>query len=144
MRTLTILAVLFAALAGPAAAQDNYETWPVLKSTFPSTGGDGSMIKGYDPVIVGSRCVTTFMAHEPSGAVYFNIAEFTAVPAQGGTLCTDGKWRAFDNSASGTTPFRVFSRTEFFAARRCERQPRIPPSAMCVVAVTKLDMSLAR
>jgi hypothetical protein len=27
---------------------------------------------------------------------------------QGGTLCTNGKWRAADGSASGTTPFRVF------------------------------------
>jgi hypothetical protein len=75
-----------------------------------------TMIKGYDPVIVGSKCVTTFMAHEPSGALYFNIAEFAAVPAQGGTLCTDGRWRAFDNSASGTTPFRVFFKDGIFRA----------------------------
>jgi hypothetical protein len=30
------------------------------------------------------------------------------VPAQGGILCTNGKWRSKDGSASGTTPFRVF------------------------------------
>jgi len=30
------------------------------------------------------------------------------VPAQGGTLCHNGKWRAFDGGASGTTAFRVF------------------------------------
>ena len=30
------------------------------------------------------------------------------VQVQGGTLCTEGKWRARDGSASGTTPFRVF------------------------------------
>jgi hypothetical protein len=29
-------------------------------------------------------------------------------PVQGGTLCTNGKFRAVDGSASGTTPFRVF------------------------------------
>jgi len=34
--------------------------------------------------------------------------EFDAVPAQGGILCTNGKWRARDGSASGTTPYRVF------------------------------------
>jgi hypothetical protein len=27
---------------------------------------------------------------------------------QGGILCTNGKWRAVDGSASGTTPFRMF------------------------------------
>jgi hypothetical protein len=36
------------------------------------------------------------------------MVEFDAVPAQGGILCTDGKWRAVDGSASGTTPLRVF------------------------------------
>ena len=32
-----------------------------------STGGNGIMIKGYDPVIVGDKCVTTFMAGTPDG-----------------------------------------------------------------------------
>jgi Rieske Fe-S protein len=45
---------------------------------------------------------------EPGGKVYYNKVEFDAVPAQGGTLCTNGKWQAADGSASGTTPFRVF------------------------------------
>jgi len=58
-----VAAVAFAAPA--ALAQENYESWPVLRSTFPSTGGGGIMIKGYDPVITGSKCVTTFMAVEP-------------------------------------------------------------------------------
>ena len=34
--------------------------------------------------------------------------EFEAVPARDGTLCQNGKWRAFDGGASGTTAFRVF------------------------------------
>ena len=97
------------ALAMPAAsAQENYESWPVLKSTFGSTGGGGIIIKGYDPVITGDKCVTTFMAVDPTGAVYFNVVEFETEKLQGGTLCRDGKWRSMDGSASGTTPFRVF------------------------------------
>jgi hypothetical protein len=122
MRYLICLAAVLAALSVPAAsapsamAQENYESWPVLKSTFPSTGGGGIMIKGYDPVITGNKCVTTFMAVEPATPpnVYYNIVEFDAVPAQGGTLCSEGKWRAFDNSASGTTPYRVFFKDGVF------------------------------
>ncbi len=79
----------------------------MLKSTFPSTGGGGVMIKGYDPVIADGKCVTTFMATD-NGKVYFNIVEFETVAVQGGTLCTNGIWRARDGSSSGTTPFRVF------------------------------------
>jgi hypothetical protein len=30
------------------------------------------------------------------------------VAVQGGTLCHNGKWRAKDGNATGTTPFRVF------------------------------------
>jgi hypothetical protein len=84
----------------------------VLKSTFPSTGGGGFVIKGYDPVITGARCITTFMAVEPGDKpnVYANVIEFEAVPAAGGTLCQNGKWRAFEGGATGTTPFRVFFR----------------------------------
>ena len=37
-----------------------------------------------------------------------NTIAFDAVPAQGGILCTNGRWRSKDGSASGTTPFRVF------------------------------------
>ncbi len=91
-----------------ASAEENYESWTVLHSTFPSTGGNGIMIKGYDPVVAGDKCVTTFMAVTPDGKVYPNYIEFEAVPAQGGTLCQNGKWRAFDGGASGTTAFRVF------------------------------------
>ena len=44
----------------------------------------------------------------PDGKVYPNYVEFEAGPAAGGTLCQNGKWRAFDGGANGTTPFRVF------------------------------------
>ena len=40
--------------------------------------------------------------------VYFNVIEFEATQVQGGTLCSNGKWRAMDGSATGTTPFRMF------------------------------------
>jgi len=100
-------AVLLLAIAG-ATAQENYASWELLKNPFESTGGGGIMIGGYDPVIVGDKCRTDFTATEPGGKVYYNKVEFDAVPVQGGTLCTNGKWRAADGSASGTTPFRVF------------------------------------
>ena len=112
MRMVTgfCLAVAVIAFAVPGvSAEENYESWTVLRSSFPSTGGNGIMIKGYDPVIVGDKCVTTFMAVTPDGKqVYPNYIEFEAVPAQGGTLCQNGKWRAFEGGASGTTAFRVF------------------------------------
>lgn len=91
-----------------ASARDDFESWQPLQSTFPSTGGGGIMIGGYDPVIVGSKCVTDFTATEPNGTVYHNIVEFDAVPTGGGILCAEGKWRARDGSSSGTTPLRVF------------------------------------
>ena len=104
------------ALAAPAA--ENYESWPALRSTFPSTGGGGFTIKGYDPVITGNKCVTTFMAVEAgeNPNVYANVAEFDAVPAAGGTLCQNGRWRAFEGGATGTTPFRVFFKDGVFRA----------------------------
>ena len=115
----TLLAALAClGLAGDAAAQEDYTSWPPLKSTFPSTGGGGITIKGYDPVVVGPKCMTTFMAvtADATPAVYANYAEFDAVPAQGGILCTNGKWRAFDGGASGTTPFRFFLKDGSFRA----------------------------
>jgi hypothetical protein len=118
------IAIAHAALAlaclalSPAGAQENYASWPVLKSTFPSTGGGGFVIKGYDPVIVGGKCVTTFMAVSGDGKeVYANFAEFEARPAAGGTLCTNGKWRAFEGGAMGTTPFRFFFKDGIFRAQ---------------------------
>jgi hypothetical protein len=103
------VAAALASLAMPgASAQENYESWELLQSTFPSTGGGGIIIKEYNPVIVGNKCVTNFTATEPSGKIYYNIVEFEAVLIQGGTLCTSGAWRAVDGSGSGTTPLRVF------------------------------------
>lgn len=111
-----LVAALLLLVPSAASAQEKYESWPVLKSTFPSTGGGGITIKGYDPVITGAKCVTTFMAVEsgPNPNVYSNVIEFEAVPAQGGTLCQNGKWRAFDGGATGTTPFRVFFKDGVF------------------------------
>jgi len=105
---LAAASALVALTVSGAAAQENYESWALLQSTFESTGGGGIMIKEYNPVIVGNKCVTNFTATEPSGKIYYNMVEFEAVPMQGGILCTDGKWRAVDGSASGTTPLRVF------------------------------------
>ena len=64
--TPVVSLVLVAALP-PAGARagESYESWPLLRSTFPSTGGGGFMIKGYDPVFTGGKCITTFMAVEP-------------------------------------------------------------------------------
>ncbi len=109
------LATLIAA-APSASAADDFASWPVLKSTFPSTGGGGITIKGYDPVITGDKCITTFMAVE-AGAnpnVYASLIEFEALPAAGGVLCHNGKWRAFDGGANGTTPYRVFFKDGVF------------------------------
>lgn len=100
-------AIATLAISG-VSAQENYESWPLLKNPFESTGGGGIMIDGYKPVIVSNTCVTDFTATEPAGKVYYNSIVFETETVQGGTLCTNGKWRAKDGSATGTTPFRVF------------------------------------
>jgi hypothetical protein len=108
------LAVFCAALclasfaSAGARGQENYESWELLQSTFESTGGGGIIIKGYEPVVVGDKCVTNFTATDPSGKIYSNRVEFETLQVQGGTLCTNGKWQALDGSMSGTTPLRVF------------------------------------
>jgi len=102
-----------------AYAADDITTWPLLNSTFPSTGGGGITIKGYDPVIVSGRCVTTFMAvtsgKEPE--VYPNLAEFDAMEHAGGVHCRNGRWKSFDGQQSGTTPFELFYKDGVFRAR---------------------------
>lgn len=102
--------LLAVTLTSMAHATEDLASWPLLSSTFPSTGGGGITIKGYDPVITGDKCITTFMAVEASEipAVYPNLIEFDAVPAQGGILCTNGRWRTFEGGATGTTPFRIY------------------------------------
>jgi hypothetical protein len=99
--------LVFGAIAA-AGAQESYERWELLQDTFESTGGGGIIIKGYDPVIVGDKCVTNFTATEPGGKIYYNKVEFETVQVEGGTLCNNGKWQALDGSMSGTTPLRVF------------------------------------
>lgn len=112
--SLLLLACLAALMPQPVLAEEDYSAWPLLKSTFPSTGGGGYVIKGYDPVIKGGKCVTTFMASLPPNELYFNVVEYDATPAQGGTLCSNGRWRSFDGKDSGTTPFRMFFRDDAF------------------------------
>jgi hypothetical protein len=97
-------------IGGAVHAAENYGAWPLLRDPFPSTGGGGVMIGGYDPVVSDGRCRSAFTATLPDGTVYRNRAEFDAVPEQGGILCTNGRWRSEDGSAQGTTPFRVFIR----------------------------------
>jgi hypothetical protein len=109
MRNLIAACAAIVALAiSAASAQENYESWPLLKNPFESTGGGGIIIDGYQPVIVDKTCVTDFTATTPAGQVYYNTIVFETETVQGGTLCTNGKWRAKDGSATGTTPFRVF------------------------------------
>ena len=100
--------ILLGFAMAPAAAKENYQGWPLLQRSFPSTGGGGIMIGEYAPVVTGDRCATDFTATEANGTVHRNRVEFDAVPAQGGILCTNGQWRSADGSATGTTPFRVF------------------------------------
>ena len=109
MRILVMGAALLG-LASGAEAQEDYGAWRLHTPTFPSTGGGGVIIGEYKPVIAGDKCTTDFTATLPDGNVYHNSVEFDAVSAQGGTLCTNGRWRSKDGSASGTTPYRVFFR----------------------------------
>jgi hypothetical protein len=116
---IAILLSTAAAGHGLAQAPENFSDWPALKSTFPSTSGGGMMIKGYDPVISGGKCFTTFMAVPPGDnpPVYPAFIEFDAVSASGGTLCTNGKWKMMDGSNSGTTPYRLYAKDGIFYGR---------------------------
>jgi hypothetical protein len=102
------LAVILSLPAARASAPEDYGSWPLLRRSFPSTGGGGVVIGEYDPIVIGDRCVTNFTATVPDGTVYRNIVIFEAVPTQGGILCTKGQWGALDGSGTGTTPFEVF------------------------------------
>jgi len=107
MRTAALLIAL-GLTAVPALAQEDFTSWRLHVERFESTGGGGVMIGEYRPAIAGDKCTTDFTATLPDGKVYYNSVEFDAVPAQGGILCTNGRWKARDGSASGTTPYRVF------------------------------------
>jgi hypothetical protein len=110
LRRIIVLAfaAAIASHAPAVSAAEPYDSWAPLTAEFESTGGGGVMIRGYDPVVSGGKCTTDFTAHEPGGTVYRNEIEFDAVAVAGGMLCTNGRWRAKDGSASGTTPFQVF------------------------------------
>ncbi len=107
---LFIIALSGAGIAPASSAEPDYGSWPPLINPFESTSGGGVMIDGYRPVVSGRECLTDFTVRMPDGAVYENMIRFEAVPVQGGVLCTAGRWRAKDGSASGTTPFEVFIR----------------------------------
>jgi hypothetical protein len=105
-RVLALVAMLL--LPAQGFAETDYGTWPILVNPFPSTGGKGVMIDGYDPKITDGLCKTDFTAILADGRKFYNEAEFDAVETQGGILCTKGRFRAKDGSASGKTPFEMF------------------------------------
>ncbi|MCU0820321.1 MAG: hypothetical protein MUF11_13655 [Beijerinckiaceae bacterium] len=93
----------------PQAESENFSRWPELVNPFESTSGGGVMIDRYAPVVVGATCRTDFTVTLPNnGGTFLNEVVFDAIPVQGGILCENGRWRAKDGSAEGTTPFRVF------------------------------------
>jgi hypothetical protein len=108
MRLKLILALAAFPFASAMAQTTNYANWPLLQNPFESTGGGGVMIDGYKPVVAGDRCTTDFSVRMPDGATFQNEVVFDASSVQGGTLCANGRWRAKDGSASGTTPFEMF------------------------------------
>ena len=122
---MPVLALAAMVLANGAAAQtaapEDYASWPVLKSTFPSTGGRRRHDQGLRPG--DSEGQVHHHVHgggaRARGAVYFHAIEFDAVPAQGGTLCTDGQAGA-RSTAAPPAPRRTAcsSRTACSAVRR--------------------------
>lgn len=90
----------------------DYERWALLENPFESTTGGGVMIDGYEPVVgeqSGRRvCTTDYSVRVPNRPVLYSEIVFEAKLVQGGVLCTNGKWKAKDGSAAGTTPFEVF------------------------------------
>lgn len=93
----------------PKAESEDFSRWPELVNPFESTSGGGVMIDRYAPVVIGTTCRTDFTVTLPNGGgTFLNEVVFDAIPTQGGILCDNGRWRAKDGSAEGTTPFRVF------------------------------------
>ncbi|MGL5115723.1 MAG: hypothetical protein ACRC7G_11605 [Beijerinckiaceae bacterium] len=105
----TLLFLAAVTLGAPLAlAQADMSQWPPLVNPFESTGGGGYMIDGYRPIVSEGRCLTDFSVKDPAGPVFQNEASFDAVPRDGGIWCMNGRWRAKDGSAQGTTPFEMF------------------------------------
>ncbi len=100
--------VLAVGVAVAALAQPAYESWDVLPERFGSTGDNGVVIDGYRVRHDGALCTTPFTATDAAGTIFHNLAEFDAVPVAGGILCQNGRWRAVNGGASGTTPLQVF------------------------------------
>jgi hypothetical protein len=112
MSRIAVLLSLAVALCPAAVAQTDYERWVELRNPFESTSGGGVMIDGYDPV-VGERdgratCTTEYSVRVPGQPVAYGSVVFEARPVQGGTLCTNGRFRMRDSGTTGTTPFEVF------------------------------------
>lgn len=102
--------ILFALmLVSPAFSQpvEDFSKWQILTPDLNSTTGKAK-IAGYVPKVIGKMCSTDFTTTEEDGRVSYNIAEFDAIEMQGGIMCMNGRFRAKDGSASGTTPLRVF------------------------------------
>lgn len=112
MRRSDLTLAMFSGLAllAPAFGQEDFSAWPIIDGPFPSTGGGGVMIEGYAPVVDGAVCTTPFTAKMPDGQRFQNSVTFDAAPVSGGILCSNGRWKSADGSASGTTPLRVFIR----------------------------------
>ena len=110
LSVLAAIALTSALAQVETQAQEDFSKWPLLNGEFESTGGGGIMIRGYTPIVKGTVCETNFTAHEPgtNGKVYPNAVTFDATAVQGGTLCSNGRWRSLDSNATGTTPLRVF------------------------------------
>jgi hypothetical protein len=128
-RRIAVAAATFMVLALPGAQaqekQENYASWPPLQSTFESTGGNDIMIKGYDPVILRDKCVTTFMAVTPAPDVnvYFNVIEFEATQCKAARSAPTASGARWMEARQASTPFRMPSRwlVPARAVKRCYR-----------------------
>jgi hypothetical protein len=109
IRSLLALVPLLAPLAvGAQTPAIHPETWPVLTNPFPSTSGDGTMIDGYAPIVIGTTCQSPFIAVLPDGQRLSHTIMFDAEPLLGGIHCRNGRWKSKDGKNSGTTPFELF------------------------------------
>ena len=125
--------------ANPAS---DYANWPILQPRFPSTGGGGVMIEGYDRILVANgKCSTDFQAVLPSGEIYRNEITFDAIPTAGGVLCANGKWRAKDGSSEGDTPFEVYIKD---GMRRANLEFHLPLTSTTLASILPMCSSIMR